>query len=183
MKWLARLLLRLGGWKAVGPIPAVPKSVIIAAPHTSNWDVPIFVMASFALEVPVSFLVKHTAFWWPLSVVLRAVGGVPVNRGEAQGVVKQAVNTFAAQETLHLALAPEGTRRKVRYWKKGFYHIAREAGVPIVMAFVDFRRREVGLGPMLQPSGDIHADMAAIRRFYAGVTARHPARVGPVEVR
>lgn len=183
MKWFARLLLGLRGWKAEGPMPDVAKSVIIAAPHTSNWDVPIFVAASFALGVPVSFLVKHTAFWWPLSILLRAVGGVPVNRGAAQGVVKQAVAAFATEQTLHLALAPEGTRRKVPYWKKGFYRIAREANVPIVMAYVDFRRRRVGIGPMLVPSGDIHADMKAIRAFYADVTARYPARVGPVAVR
>lgn len=183
MKWLARFLLWLGGWKAVGPMPDVDKSVIVAAPHTSNWDVPLFVMTAFALDVPVSFLAKHTAFWWPLGLLLRAVGGVPINRGAPQGVVKQAVEAFARQEKLHLALAPEGTRRKVPYWKKGFYHIAREANVPIVMAYVDFRRRRVGVGPMLHPSGDIHADMAIIRQFYADVTARHPDLVGPVDVR
>ncbi|MGD8573926.1 MAG: 1-acyl-sn-glycerol-3-phosphate acyltransferase [Gammaproteobacteria bacterium] len=175
-------LLRLLGWRLLGPMPELEKSVVIAAPHTSNWDVPILIIAGLALGVRVHVLIKHTAFWWPLGAVLRRLGGIPVDRRRPRAAVRTAVRAFREKPAMHLALAPEGTRSLVRYWKKGFYFMAMEAGVPIVMATIDFKRREVGVMGSFQPCGDPSVDMAVIRRAYTGIVARHPERMGPIEL-
>jgi len=186
MQLFANALLRLLGWRLAGPFPAVPRSVVIAAPHTSNLDVPLCVIAAYALGVRIRFLVKHTAFRGPFGPMLRWIGAIPVHRDHARrahGLVADAVDAFRTEGSLHLALAPEGTRGKVRYWKRGFYEIARAAGVPLVLAFIDYRERRVGVGPAFDLSGDVQADMTRLREYYGAFTARHPDRVGPVELR
>jgi 1-acyl-sn-glycerol-3-phosphate acyltransferase len=186
MGWLARAALRLLGWRLVGPFPPVSRSVIVAAPHTSNLDVPLFVLAAYGLGVRIHFMVKHTAFRGPFAPLLRWIGAIPVHRADARrahGLVGDAIAALRSEPSFHLALAPEGTRGRVRYWKRGFYEIARGAGVPVVLAFVDFRQRRVGVGPALELTGDVGADMARIGAFYSQVAARHPDRVGPVELR
>ncbi len=171
---LGRLAFRLLGWRLEGAIPDLPKFLIIAAPHTSNWDFLIGVCTLFAVSFRVSWLGKHTLFRWPARGILRWLGGIPVHRGRDQGHVDRAIAAFREREQLILAIAPEGTRKKVPHWRTGFYRIALGAGVPIVPAWFDYRLKVVGFRDPIVPTGDLDADMVRIRACYDGVTPRHP---------
>jgi 1-acyl-sn-glycerol-3-phosphate acyltransferase len=171
---LGRALLAAFGWRIAGDVPNLPKLVLIAAPHTSNWDFPLAMAVIFAIGIHVSWMGKHTFVNGPLSPLLRWLGGIPVDRRGAQGVVGQMVDVFNQREQFVLGLAPEGTRKKVTAWKTGFYHIAVGAGVPIVPVTFDYGRRLVRIGAPLYPTGDITADMVHIEAFYQGVVGKNP---------
>ena len=177
---LAKSILRAGGWRLVGEIPDVKKAVFIAAPHTSNWDGLWFIIYKFAVDVKVRFLGKHTLFWWPLGSFLSAIGCMPVDRSTATGVVPQLVEAFEREDRLFLALAPEGTRKWTPHWKTGFYRIAKSAGVPIYLAFIDYRRKKIGIGPSLPLSGSVEEDVEFLKNFYAQFTGRRPELQGPI---
>jgi 1-acyl-sn-glycerol-3-phosphate acyltransferase len=177
---IARLILRLCGWEAVGDVPALDKAVFVAAPHTSNWDGVWMLVYKVAINVDVRFLAKHTLFWWPLGNVLSALGAMPINRSATQDTVNQLVEKFAANDQLFLALAPEGTRRWQPYWKTGFYQIAKSANVPVVLAFIDYKKKKLGVGITLPDGQTMEQDLATIRDFYAQFTACNPERRGPV---
>lgn len=164
----------------VGEIPPLDRAVFIAAPHTSNWDGFWFLVYKVAINVEVSFLAKDTLFWWPLGAVLRGLGALPIDRRDAASIVPQLVRAFEQSEHLFLALAPEGTRRRVPYWKTGFYRIAKAADVPIVLAFIDYRLRQLGIGPTLPDDSTMQEDLGTIRDFYAQFTGRRPDQQGPV---
>ena len=183
LKLLSRIYLRWIGWEIVGTLSAEKKFVLTAAPHTSNWDLIQLLAVRCIHDAKISWIVKHTVFWWPLGPILRALGGVPIRRDHPKGVVEQIVRAFAEVETLCLTIAPEGTRVYSPYWKSGFYRIAKAAGVPIQLSFVDFSRRQAGFGPTLIPSGDVRADMDEIRAFYAGKVARYPDLAGEIRLR
>jgi len=161
--------LRLTGWKVEGSLPPqASKSVFIAAPHTSNWDLPYTLMVAFALRLNPYWMGKHTIFKAPFGPVMRWLGGIAVNREQANNLVAASAQAIRnADGPLQLIVPPEGTRSKTRYWKTGFYHIARSADVPIVMAYMDYSAKRSGLGPLFEPTGDIEADMNAIKAFYA----------------
>jgi 1-acyl-sn-glycerol-3-phosphate acyltransferase len=161
------------GWRTEGVLSA-PKMVLIAAPHTSNWDFPFTLAAAADLGVRINWMGKDSLFRWPFGGLMRRLGGVPVDRRKSNNMVDQMVAAFAACDTMYLVVPPEGTRGKVRRWKTGFYHIALGASVPIALGFVDYRRKVAGVGPTLMPSGDLDADMATIKAFYATVTAKYP---------
>lgn len=181
---IGRSWLRLFGWKASGPLPeGVPKAVFVAAPHTSNWDGPHMIAIAWALGVPLRWMGKKELFRFPFRSFLRSVGGVAVDRGRPEGVVEDLARAFAEADTMYLAIAPSGTRRGKGYVKSGFYRIAQQAGVPIVLGFLDYEKRQGGCGPVLVPSGDLGADMEKLRAFYATVVARHPQRVPPMRLR
>ena len=167
--------LRLTGWKVEGQLPPeAAKSVFIAAPHTSNWDLPYTLMVAFALRLNPYWMGKHTIFKAPFGPVMRWLGGIAVNREQANNLV--AASALAIREAdgpVQLIVPPEGTRSKTRYWKTGFYYIAQTAGVPIVMAYMDYASKRSGLGPLFQPTGDVEADMAAIKAFYAPFKGRN----------
>ena len=163
---ICRWLLGLFGWRMVGELPDVAKLVLIAAPHSTNWDVIWGLLFKIALRLDVHFIGKREAFVWPLGPVLRAFGGIPIDRSAAHGVVGEMGREFAAHDRFWLALAPEGTRKKVQKWKTGFWHIAREAGVPILPAYFHYPEKTIGLGPLFHPTDDVAADMARIREFY-----------------
>jgi 1-acyl-sn-glycerol-3-phosphate acyltransferase len=182
-KLLARIFLWSNGWETVGTKAADEKLVLIAAPHTSNWDLVQLLAVKSILGVEISWIGKHTVFWWPLGPILRALGGVPVRRDHPEGIVEQIVRAFDQAEALCLVIAPEGTRSYTPYWKSGFYRIAKAAGVPIQLSFVDSARRQAGFGPTLTPSDDLRADMDKIRAFYADKVARHPDQAGEVRLR
>lgn len=169
---LARLCLTLSGWRIIGRVTDAPKFIIIGAPHTSNWDFIIVMMAAIRLNVRVSWMGKHTLFRGLLGKVLMWLGGVPVNRSSAGGVVGENVAAFNNSEQLVLCITPEGTRGEAGEWKSGFHRIAVEANIPILLAAFDYRNRVVWLGPTLQPSEDFEADMVAITANYAGIEGR-----------
>ncbi len=165
-RWLGRSILRLGGWHIRGPVPDLAKAVVIAAPHSSNWDGLWGLAAKMALGLEARILGKDKLFWWPLSVVLRRLGVVPLDRSSPQGTVGQAVAMIRDSEQVWYALAPEGTRKQVTEWKGGFLKIARMADVPIIPAYFHYPEKVIGFGPAFHTSGDDAADMAAIRQWY-----------------
>ena len=154
------------GWRVAGEIPDAPKLVVIVAPHSTNWDVIWGLLLKVGMRLDIRFIGKRQAFFWPLGSLLRSFGGIPIDRSAAHGVVGEMAGLFAQQERLWLALAPEGTRKKVQKWKSGFWHIARKAGVPILPAYFHYPQRTIGFGPLFHPSDDLDADMAKIREFY-----------------
>lgn len=172
--FIGRSWLRVFGWTLSRPEETPRKFVFIAAPHTSNWDFPFMVATAWALDLDISWLGKHTLFQAPYGWFFRAMGGIPVDRRSRQNIVQQVVKRFAEAEDLILGVPPEGTRRKVDYWKSGFYHIATEAGVPVGCAFLDFERRVAGVGGFFTPKGNVAEDMARVRAFYAGIRGKHP---------
>jgi 1-acyl-sn-glycerol-3-phosphate acyltransferase len=161
--------LNLKGWKIDGVLPdRHGKCVLIAAPHTSNWDLPYTLMVAFALRLTPYWLGKSQLFRFPFGGIMRWLGGIAVNREQSTNLVAaSAAALVAADGAVQLIVPPEGTRSRVRYWKTGFYWIAHAAQVPIVMAYMDYRRRRSGLGPEFTPSGDVEADMVRIKAYYA----------------
>ncbi|MGY0218835.1 lysophospholipid acyltransferase family protein [Endozoicomonadaceae bacterium StTr2] len=173
---LAWLTLKLLGWKVEGEPPKSARYVLIGAPHTSNWDFALTISASMILRMRINWLGKVSLFYGPLRPIMRWMGGIPVNRERRTGIVSQAVNAFRTNRRLIIALSPEGTRSQVSRWKTGFYHIAREANVPIVLGYLDFGRKVVGIGPSFRPTGDLERDMAAIQHFYQDIQGKHPEK-------
>lgn len=173
-RWLGRVVLRALGWRVVGPYPDVPKLVVVGAPHTSNWDGVVGLGTILALGLDMHVMIKHTAFRPPLGGLLRRLGGIPVDRKAAVGVVGQMVEEFRRRERFVLGVAPEGTRKKVEAWRTGFYRIAENAGVPIMLVALDHGRQEVRLGPTTYPTGDVEADLREMKAFFA--TARGKRR-------
>ena len=161
--------LRATGWKIEGSLPAgATKCVFIAAPHTSNWDLPYTLMVAFALRLDISWMGKHTLFRFPFGPLMRWLGGIAVNRAQSTDLVGMSAQALRdATGPIQLVIPPEGTRSKTRYWKTGFYYIALNAQVPILMAYMDYERKVSGIGPMLHPTGDIAQDMLVVKAFYA----------------
>jgi 1-acyl-sn-glycerol-3-phosphate acyltransferase len=172
--------LKITGWKIEGSLPPDgQKSVLIAAPHTSNWDLPYTLMVAFVLRLSIYWMGKEQIFKPPFRGLMMWRGGIPVKRESANNLVAASVQAIqAADGPLQLVVPPEGTRSKVRYWKTGFYYIATGAGVPIVLAYMDYERKLSGLGPVFHPSGDLEADMARIQDFYAPFKGRNAAQSG-----
>jgi 1-acyl-sn-glycerol-3-phosphate acyltransferase len=169
-------VLKMTGWKITGQLPANGRAcVMIAAPHTSNWDLPYMLMVAFTLRLNVYWMGKEQIFKPPFRSVMMWLGGIPVRRESANNLVAASVTALQeADGPLQLVVTPEGTRSKARYWKTGFYYIALGAKVPIVMAYMDYTRKESGLGPVFEPTGDIEADMVAIKAFYAPFKGKNP---------
>ncbi len=167
--------LRFAGWKVEGSLPTDGrKSVLIAAPHTSNWDLPYTLMVSFVLGLNVCWLGKAQIFRPPFRGLMIWLGGIPVRREKSNNLVEMSAAAIkAADHPLQLIVPPEGTRGRTRYWKTGFWYIARTAEVPIVMAYMDYERKISGLGPVFHPTGDVEADMVVIKGFYAQFKGRN----------
>lgn len=183
LKYLAEKLLQVCGWKVIGEVPGdLKKCVMIAAPHTSNWDLLWMLLAGLKLKVRPNWFGKHELFKPPIGAVLRALGGIPIDRRARQNAVEARIAVFRREQSMCLVIPPEGTRGKVDYWKTGFYHIAYGAGVPVVCSFLDYGTRTAGIGPVIQPSGDIETDMVTISKFYQRMTGRHAELFGPVRI-
>ena len=180
MRYLARLFLWLTGWKIIDRLPggirAVRRCVLIAAPHTSNWDYPYALSVFYVLGVPVRFLAKDSLFRPPLGWLMRASGGLPVNRAQRNNLVDSMIEMFRTQESLILMIPVEGTRSYVKEWKSGFYHVARGANVPIVLGFLDYKKKEAGFHALFQPTGDYAADLRQLQETYRQFTPKHAAQ-------
>jgi 1-acyl-sn-glycerol-3-phosphate acyltransferase len=178
LRALSLAFLKVTGWKVLGALPpGAEKSVLIAAPHTSNWDLPYTLMVAFVLRIEIHWMGKAQIFRAPFGGLMRWLGGIPVTREKASNLVAASVAALQASAgPLHLVVPPEGTRGKTSYWKTGFYYIAVGAQVPIVMAYMDYARKISGLGPVFLPTGNVEADMAAIKAFYAPFKGKNAAQ-------
>ena len=173
--WLGRLWMWWFGWNVIGAPPQnTKKAILIACPHTTNWDLPFMLAAAFVYRLDVSWLGKHTLFRPPLGWLLRWLGGVPVDRRAPSGAVQQVANHIAKAERIALAVPPSGTRSKREHWKSGFYWMAHSAGVPIMLAYLDYQKKEAGIGPTIPVTGDVKKDMDIIRAFYADKQGLYP---------
>ncbi len=179
----ARALLRSLGWQVDIAWPGVPRCVLIVYPHTSNWDFVIGYLARTAAALPVQWIGKDTLFRWPFAGLLRRMGGIPVNRRERTGFIAHLAEEMRRRPWMWIAMAPEGTRARRDHWKSGFYHLALAAGVPVGLAFIDYRARVVGLSTYLDLTGEEEADLARIRAAYAGKVGRHPEQASDVRFR
>lgn len=177
LRGLSWAFLKSTGWTIDGRLPDnAHKCVMIGAPHTSNWDLPYTLMVAFVLRLRIYWMGKHQLFRAPFGGLMRWLGGVAVDRANSGNVVAASIEAIrAAQGPLQLVVAPQGTRSNVRYWRTGFYHIAIGAGVPIVMAYIDYDKKRAGLGPEFVATGDVEADMLRIKAFYAPIKGKNSA--------
>jgi len=173
---LFRFSLWIVGWRVVGQLPDIPKFVIVGAPHTSNWDFIIFLALAFVLKGNLRYMGKKELFRWPFSGFFYWCGGVPVDRSKPQGLVEQTVQAIQKADHFQLVITPEGTRRKVGEWKRGFYHIAKNAGIPVVAGYVDSRTKTCGIGTMFPLTDDMEADIEAMQAFFKDKVGINPEK-------
>lgn len=183
-RWIARPL-RAAGWEFEGPVPAEKKYVVLAAPHTSNWDGALLLALARSIGLRMTWMIKSEWLRGPMGVVLRRLGALGIDRSASHHVVDRMIEAFRTEDELVLVIPPEGTRKRTDYWKSGFYRIALGAGVPIVPGYLDYARKRAGLGPPIRLTGDVRADMDAIRAFYAKVHPQGlvPEHFGPIRLR
>ncbi len=179
---IGRAWLRAFGWRTQGSIDH-PKMVLIAAPHTTNWDLPFMLACAWEMGFEIRWMGKHTLFRGPLGWLMRRLGGLPVDRRGRHNMVDQAVDLFRQHDRLILAVPPEGTRSRADHWKSGFYHIARAADVPIALGFLDYARKVGGIGGYVFPSGHVREDMDQLRAFYRDVRGKYPAKESDIRLR
>jgi len=184
---LGYVALRLFRWRVIGVRPTAPRFVIIVAPHTSNWDFPVGLACGYGAGLlsrwPYGFFIKAELFRGPLVPVFRSLGGIPIDRSAPHEAVQRSVEILRRRKRYALVITPEGTRRRTEHWHSGFYHIARNAGLPVVPVCFDYGRRECRIGPATELTGDTERDLDVFRRFYADPRARHPERFGPIRFR
>ena len=176
-------ILKSLGWTIETDYPGVDKYVLVAAPHTSNWDFPLGLAGSWALDLDALWIGKHTLFRKPYGWFFRALGGTPVDRRQATDLIQQMTDLFNRSEKMILALAPEGTRSETDHWKSGFYYIARAAGVPIAMAYLDYGKKQLGIGGGFYPSEDIQDAFRRIREFYRDRKGKYPEKASLIQPR
>lgn len=181
-RWLAIFIFKMSGWRIEGQLPDIPKFVMIAAPHTSNWDLPLMLFVAIIMKAKIYWMGKASIFRWPFGRIARWIGGIPVDRSKSNNVVQTSIQQFKEMDQLILTVPPSGTRKKVMYWKSGFYHIANGANVPILLGFMDYRRKVGGAGPLIYPTGDIETDMKIITDFYSTVTGKYPEKMKKVAI-
>lgn len=178
MKTVCKLLLKILGWTVVSRMPeGVNKSVIVAAPHTSNWDFIIGRLAYGAMGIPVKFLIKKESFFWPFGYFLKKMGGIPVDRKKNNRMVENISKQFEANDVCHLIVTPEGTRSLVKNWKKGFYYIAEASKAPIILGYIDYKEKIGGLGPILNANEMEYKDVLDVAKdFYKDKNAKYPEK-------
>jgi 1-acyl-sn-glycerol-3-phosphate acyltransferase len=175
MRWLSKLLLKMMGWRVTHGMPeGISKAVIIMAPHTSNWDFVIGRLGFLSHGVKIKVLIKRESFFFPLGIILRSLGAIPIDRGISTGTIKKVTHLMDESDSFFLLITPEGTRKLVKNWKKGFYFMAQQAHVPIILGFLDYRTKGGGLGPVIYPTGDYEADLKKIEEFYKDKQAKYP---------
>ena len=180
MAWLGLLFLKTMGWRVEGKIPNIKKFVIIAAPHTSNWDFLLGILFVTRHGIGLRWVGKDSLFRWPLKWFFLKLGGLPINRREPTGAIRKLADSFAQNEKLTICIAPEGTRAKGDHWRTGFYRLAQEATVPVGLGFFDYHRKCVGIERWVSLSGDEEADLALFRSYYADKAALYPEKAGDI---
>ena len=176
IKGISKFLLRLMGWKLIGGVIPEPKAIVLGIPHTSNWDFIISFLYYRAVGGKSNTMVKKEFFFWPLGYFVRAMGGIPVDRSKGASLVKQIIAEFERREIMHLAIAPEGTRKPVTKWKGGFHTIARTVNIPVYLAFFDWGRKQIGYRDKIELTDDLQADLKKIRQYYKdhGIIGKNP---------
>jgi 1-acyl-sn-glycerol-3-phosphate acyltransferase len=173
---LTQMLLRVFGWRVEGQLPDIPKFIVIGAPHTSNWDFVLFLALAFSLKANPHYMGKAELFRSPFGGFFRWCGGIPVDRSKSTGLVEQTVEVINKAERFILVITPEGTRKEVSSWKTGFYHIGRQAGIPVALGFIDRSRKAIGIGPTVTLTENMESDMKTIQSYYAGMVGINPRR-------
>lgn len=167
-------MLSLGGWRFEGQFPDEKKLLVAVAPHTSNWDFVWSVSVMLTLRLRLSFMAKSSLFIWPFGWLMKRMGGIAIKRDKSYGVVAQIADKFKQEDELFLALAPEGTRKRITQWKTGFLQIAHKADVPILMIGIDYKRKRFVIGPCRKISNNIDAELRETLAFFSTVSAKHP---------
>ena len=180
---IGKLFMWLNGWKVEGQIPRRDKVIIIAAPHTTNWDFIYLLGAAFYFGLSVKWLGKSSLFAFPFCRIMKALGGIAVDRSKPNGMVEQVVETICSTSKISLVIPPSGTREKTEYWKSGFYHIARSANVSIVCGYLDYEKKIAGLGPNFFVSDSVSDDMDKIRNFYKSKVGKFPTLTSRVRLK
>ena len=183
VKPISRLILSIVGWKISYSVQLPEKCVLIGAPHTSNWDFPLTLLGLSGMGIKFNWVAKHTLFFWPLGALLKLIGGIPVDRSQGTSFLKRIVELYESKEKLILAIAPEGTRSRTRYWKTGFYTIAYLAKVPVGLGYIDYSRKMIGLEKVIVPCGEIERDFEVIREYFQGKTGRYPEKQGKIRIK
>ena len=181
--WAGVLFMKLTGWRVEGQVPDAAKLVIIAAPHTTNWDFVYLLAAAFVLRLKIHWLGKKSLFAPPLGFVLKALGGISVERSRSTNLVEAVTAKFDAATHLAVVIPPSGTRGKTEHWKSGFYWIAQGASATVLCGFLDYPRKVAGLGYSFEPTGNVTADMDAVREFYADIVGKHPALASTIRLK
>ena len=176
MPVISKIILSCHGWKVQGRLPDVPKCVMIAAPHTSNWDFFYTVLVAFVIKAQIYAMGKKSLTEGPFGIIMKWFGILPIDRSKSNNLVELTIQQFNSSDKLIIIVPPSGTRNKAAYWKTGFYYIALGAGVPIALGFIDYGNKTGGIGPLFYPTGDIDADMKEIRKFYADIKGKYPER-------
>lgn len=180
---ISSFILKIAGWKVDQAVKPENRCILIGAPHTTNWDFPLTLLALSCMDIRFNWVAKHSLFRWPLGPIFRVIGGVPVDRSSGTGFLKAMIRLFKERKHFVLAIAPEGTRAKTKYWKGGFYTLACKAGVPVVLGYVDYPKKTIGLGQKIVMSGDIEQDFAAIQTFYQDKVGKYPEKQGEVRIK
>lgn len=179
--YIAKLILYVFGWRGVGKRPEKNKSIMLAVPHTSNWDFVWLMLFSWSFKVKINWMGKHTLFKNPWGIFMKFLGGVPVFRSSANNLVDQMIENFHLRDEFHLVIPPEGTRGKREYWKSGFYYIALGSKVPVTLAFLDYSTKSGGFGPQIEMTGNEVEDLEKIREFYKSYLGKHPDRMSAIK--
>ena len=177
--WLGRTLLRISGWRVTGELPDVPKMIVAAAPHTSNWDLALAMYTLLAINIRINYMIKHTTFWWPLSVILNATGAVAVDRNAPEGLIENTRKRIEESDQIVMVITPEGTRKRGEQWKTGFLRLAYATGLPLLLVSWDYPSKTIQLGPEMPLSGDVDADLAKVRAHFRQFTGAVPAYQSP----
>lgn len=182
LRLVALFLMKVFGWKKEGVLPDIKKFVLVVAPHTSNWDLFFGIIIAFSFRLDVYYMAKHQLFRFPFGRIMKWMGGIRIDRSHAGNTVEQTIRKFNENERLIIAIPPEGTRSRGQSWKSGFYHIAHGAGVPMLLAFIDYAKKSAGVGRLLYATGDIGADMNIIREVYANVTGKYNEKKNDIRI-
>lgn len=179
---MGNLVFKIFGWKRAGGVPDHPNMVIIAAPHTSNWDFIFLLAAAYSFGISVNWLGKDSLFKTPLGPILRFLGGVPVDRSKPNNLVQSLCVQIDQGDGINLVVPPSGTRRYTEYWKSGFYRIALAAQIPLVCGYLDYTKKEAGLGMAFLPN-EMNADMDKIREFYEPIEGKYPSKKSVIRLK